>query len=387
MRASSYCHSSCAIVNLPVLMPTSDDEYGFDDLVLDDRALAVLDATERSLATAFTPAPRPRSSPEQQPSKRLKTDHEWVQLQGRQPRERSPPSMGLTKARFSLEDTDLPEITISNGFYSGPGRFFVGSQHSEPSASPKPRYYNCESVDSADSDVILLSVPTEQQTHAPRRDVVATSNNSNSRIPSPSHPKPAPRFSRERNTPIDVVPSPGSPPVHPSPASGSSRAPLTKSLVRSSSFNDAMRAALRNAMSEVDSPALRRSSSTTASYSPPLLSAEPRAYSQRQVPTQIQAMTNPRLERPSYLQCPEQSIPTLRHLHPPRQPSLHGATGPQLTIVSEIPTQHQPTLRDRGPSSIGGMYGFRDELESLKSQVEEVCSIYTAVLPQLTPVP
>jgi hypothetical protein len=360
-------------------MPTSDDEYGFDDLVLDDHALSVLDATERKLAADHTPTSRPGSSPEQQPSKRLKTDHEWTRLQGRQPRERSPPPKGFTKSRFSLEDTDLPEITISNGFYSGPGRFFVGSQQSESPASPHPRHNNCESVDSIDSDVILLSVPNEPRIHTLGREVVATPNNSSPRTSSPAQSNLAPRFSREKGIPTDVVPSRGSPPARrPSPALGSSCAPLVRPLARASSLNDAMRKALRNAMAEIDSPALRRSSSTSSSDSPPLLSAAPRANSQRPASTQTQSMTtNTRLECPSPLQCPEQSMPPL-HLHPPRQPPPHGATEPQLEIVSKTSTQYQPTLRDGDPRD---MYGIRDELETLKSQVEEVCSLPTVVLP------
>ena len=54
-------------------MVTSDDEYGFDDLVLDERTLAVLDATERGLVAAAIPSTsHPRSPAEQQPTKRLK---------------------------------------------------------------------------------------------------------------------------------------------------------------------------------------------------------------------------------------------------------------------------------------------------------------------------
>jgi hypothetical protein len=354
-------------------MPTSDDEYGLDDLVLDDHALAVLDATERSLAAVVTSKHRPRSSPEQQPSKRLKTDHQGVQLQG-QPRERSLPSNSkrLTKATFSLEDTDLPEITISNSFYSGPGRFFVGSQQSEAPESPNPHQNNCESVGNPDSDVILLSVSTEQQIHAPERDTVATPNNSNSRIPSPRQSSLVPQFSRERNTSTDVLPSSGNHPLrHFKPG-----APSTRPLVRASSFNDAMRAALRNAISEVDRPAPQCASSTMSSDTPPLLSV-PRAYSQRQIPTQTQATTDPGLNQSSRSQYTQQSIPPRQQSHPPRQSSLHG---PHLARVSEIPTQCQPTLKGgKDTSPIEHMNGFRGELESLKSQVEEVCSIHIIV--------
>ena len=57
-------------------MTDSDDEYGFENLVLDDRALAVLDATERNFPTlnAHAPIARPRPTPERQPTKRLKTN-------------------------------------------------------------------------------------------------------------------------------------------------------------------------------------------------------------------------------------------------------------------------------------------------------------------------
>lgn len=357
-----------------MLMPTSDDEYGFDDLVLDDCALAALDATERSLTASHTPTSRPRSSPEQQPPKRLKTDRGWVPLYGQQIRERSPLAKGLSRSKFSLEDTDLPEITISNGFYSGPGRFFLGSQQSEPPESPKPHHDSRESVDHAVSDVILSSTPTERRIHAPRRDIVAPPNNHNLRIVPAAQSSLAPQVSGARDISTNVVPSPSNSVDHPDPALDSSRATLK---ARTSSFNDAMRAALRNAMSGIDSPPLRRSSSATSLDSPQLLSATPRANSRRLEPAQTQVMTNSRLELPSHVQCREQSLPPLQHLHPPRPPLLHEATGQQLKMVSQASTQCQPTPRDRNPSPTEDMCGFRDELESLKSQLEEVRATQT----------
>jgi hypothetical protein len=74
----------------------------------------------------------------------------------------SPAPRGLTRSRFSLEDTDLPEITISNGFYTGPGRFFVGTPQSQPSASPNALR---EPPSGTDSDVVLLPTPTVRHVH------------------------------------------------------------------------------------------------------------------------------------------------------------------------------------------------------------------------------
>jgi hypothetical protein len=247
-------------------MTVSDDEYGFDDLVLDDRTLAVLDATERSLTAAIPSTSRPRS-PEQQPTKRLKTTGGWAARYGQQSRERSSPPKGLTKSRFSLEDTDLPEITISNGFYSGPGRFFAGSQQSEPTASPKTLQNPRESAVDSDADVVLRTTGL-QQVHAPGRTVLAPSNYTSKKFP-PTQPGAASQSSRERTIPTNVVRGPRNPPNrHPSPALGSTNGSRPIPLTRSSSFNDVMRAALRSALSEVDAPALRPSSSTASSGSP-----------------------------------------------------------------------------------------------------------------------
>jgi hypothetical protein len=240
-------------------MTTSDDEYAFDDLVLDDRTLAVLDATEQSL-TAAIPSTSP---PEQQPTKRLKTNGGWAPRYGQQPRESSSSSSRLTKSRFSLEDTDLPEITISNGFYSGPGRFFASSQQSESPTSPN----NPESIVDSGPDVVLQ--PTAPQPgHASARTVVASSNHPSKRFLS-AQPGVASHSSRERTVPANVVQGHRKPFTrHPSPAFGVNHAPRPTPLARSSSFNDAMRAALRSALSEIGSPAIRPLSLTASSGSP-----------------------------------------------------------------------------------------------------------------------
>jgi hypothetical protein len=311
-------------------MTTSDDEYGFDDLVLDDRTLAVLDATERNF-TAHPPITRPRSSPERQPTKRLKTNHGWVP---RQEREVSPALRGLTRSRFSLEDTDLPEITISNGFYTGPGRFFVGTPQSQPSASPNALREQPPS--GTDSDVVLLPTPTVR--HPPGRSIVAPPPNRQPRVVS----TPVPGTERSTRS----VGS-GNPPPLPRASSPAARAsPLT----RSSSFSDAMRTALRNAISEADGPALQRSSSTASPDTPSPLSAGPR----------IPLLPNQSHSRPSHhLLRRERSLPPTQRLQVPRQPSPHQPTStPRLNISS-----------------------VRDELvESLRSEVEEVPFFFPLIL-------
>ena len=321
-------------------MTTSDDEYGFDDLVLDDHTLAALDATERNHITLNAQAPitRPRSSPERQsPIKRLKTNHGWVPLHGRPEREASPAPRSLTRSRFSLEDTDLPEITISNGFYTGPGRFFVGTPQSQPSASPNALREPPPS--GTDSDVVLLPTPTVRH-HVPAppgRSIVAPPPNRQPRVVSTPVP------GTERST-RSVVGS-GNPPP---PARASSPAARASPLTRSSSFSDAMRAALRSAISEADGPALQRSSSTASSDTPSPLSAGPQAYTPR-----LPLLPNQSHSRPSHLLRRERSLPpTTQRLQVPRQPSPHQPTG----------SQHQSTPKPN----------IRDELESLRSEVEEV---------------
>lgn len=352
-------------------MVASDDEYGFDDLVLDDRTLAVLDATERSLAAVNPSISHPRSPPEQQPTKRLKTAGGWVPLHGQQPHERPSSSNRLTKSKFSLEDTDLPEITISNGFYSGPGRFFVGSQLSEPPASPKALPNSREPAGDADSDVIMLPTPT-QQVHVPGRVVVAHPNDTSRKYP-PAQPSLALQSDRERVIPTNaVVPGPRIHPIrHPTPTLSSANVSRPNSLTRSSSFNDSMRAALRSALSEVDSPALRRSSS--GSLSP--LSA-PRASFQEPIPNPSQGTTHSQLERLPHLQRREQSLPPRQHLRPHRQSSQHRSIRPQPELVSQPVTPFQRHPIDQKISASGDLPASRDELESLRSQVEEVRSAY-----------
>ena len=324
-------------------MTPSDDEYGFDDLVLDDRTLAVLDATERN----FTTHARPRSSPERQPTKRLKTNQGWVPRHVQQQPEREMPSVprGLTRSRFSLEDTDLPEITISNGFYSGPGRFFVATPQSQrqPSASP-----NAPSA-TVDSDVVLLPTPTVRNVQAPGRNIAAPPN----RQPRVSAPSITSVPGTERSIRSVVALGSGHPPRRdPSPARAS---PFT----RSSSFSDAMRTALRNAISETDGMV----SSTASSNTPSPMSAAPQA----RLPTQV--VTLPRRERSAHLLRRERSLPPTQRLQVSRQPSPH-PTGSQ---------HHQSTPRDPA---------VRDELEALRSEVEEVrfrvCSVlYFLLIPSL----
>jgi hypothetical protein len=352
-------------------MTASDDEYGFDDLVLDDRALAVLDATERNFTTlnAHAPNTRRRSSPER-PTKRLKTNQGWVPRHGQQPeREISPAPRGLPRSRFSLEDTDLPEITISNGFYSRPGRFFAETpqSQSQPSASPNaPRDNNREPPSgTVDSDVVLLPTPTVRHVHAPGRNNIAAPPNRQPRVSPPVPPSVTSVPSTERSMRSIVALGSGHPPPRRDPSSARAN-PLT----RSSSFSDGMRAALRNAISETDSPALQRSSSTTTTLSntPSPLSTAPQA--RLPLPNQTQVASHSRHERPAHLLRREKSLPPTQRLQESRQPSPHQPTG----------SQHQPTPRERCVPPIGDA---RDELESLRSEVEEVRFAYIVPLPPL----
>lgn len=355
-------------------MVSSDDEYGFDDLVLDERTLAVLDATERGLAAAIPSTSHSRSPTEQQPTKRLKTSDGWVPLHGQQPLRRSSPPKVPTKSRFSLEDTDLPEITISNGFYSGPGRFFVGSQQSESPASPKALH---NSRGDADSDVVLLPTPT-QQGHPPGGASVKPLNHTSRNSPA-AQPGPASQHNRERIASTSILPgSRKAPSRHPSPALTYANASRTAPMTRSSSFSDTMRAALRSALSEVDSPAIRRSSSTTSSNPPsPPSAAAPRAYFQESVPVPTQATAHSRLERLSHLQHRGQSLPP-QHLQPHRLPSQREASTPRPARVSQTVTQRQRTPLDQTVLPVGDLSAFQDDLESLRAQVEEARSAHPA---------
>ena len=361
-------------------MISSDDEYGFDDLVLDDRTLAVLDATERGLAAAIPSTSRPRSPPaDQQPTKRLKTDDGWIPLQGQQqPRKRSPPSKGQPKSRFSLEDTDLPEITISNGFYSGPGRFFAGSQPPEPAESPNALHNSRGPGADADSDVVLLPTPT-QHGHPPGGAVVASTSHAARKLP-PAQLGLASQPSRERTIPTSTLPGSRRASIrHQSPALTVANASRPSTLTRSSSFSDTMRAALRSALSEVDSPALRRSTSTTSSGPPSPPSAASRAHFQEPVPNPTQVATHSRLSHP---QRREQSLPP-QHLRRHRQSAQHAASRPQPARVSQMVAQRQRTPVEQ---TGGASPTFQNELESLRLHVEEARSVHSAIFLSLIPV-
>jgi hypothetical protein len=356
-------------------MVTSDDEYDFDDLVLDERTLAVLDATERDLVAAIPSTSHPRSPAEQQPTKRLKTNDGWVPLQ-QQPHKRSSPSKGIPKSRFSLEDTDLPEITISNGFYSGPGRFFVGSQQSEPpTTSPRalPTNTRGSTVD-ADSDIVMLPTPS-QQGH-PLREASVVLPNDTSRKSHLAQPSLALQSNRERNVPTsNVVSGPRKAPIR---HAGPSNASRSSTLTRSSSFSDAMRAAVRSALSEVDSPAIQRSSSAASSDSPSSQAAAPRAHLQEPVPTPPQATVHSRLERFSHSQRRERSLPP-QNLQPHRPPSQHEASRTQLARVSQMVRQRQRIPLDQTIMLIGDLFAFQAENETLRSHLEEVRSACPAI--------
>lgn len=349
-------------------MVTSDDEYGFDDLVLDERTLAVLDATERDLVAAIPSTSHPRSPAEQKPTKRLKTSNGWVPQQ-QQPHKRSTPSKGMPRSRFSLEDTDLPEITISNGFYSGPGRFFVGSQQSEPPTSLRALPYNTRgSTVDAESDVVVLPTPS-QQAH-PLRQASVVPPNETSRKLLLAQPSLASQSNRESTS--------NGPKKAPIRHTGPSNASRPSTLTRSSSFNDTMRAAVRSALSEVDSPAIRRSSSAASSDSPSSQAAAPRAHLQEPVSNLPQSTVHSRLERISHSQHRERSLPP-QHSQPHRPPSQHEASRAQFSRVSQTVRQRQHTFLKQTILLIGHLFTFQDEMETLRFQVEEVRSACLAI--------
>jgi hypothetical protein len=302
-------------------MTTSDDEYGFDELVLDHRTLAVLDATERTLTSPDPSISHPRPPLQQPPTKRLKTVGGWVPFHGQQHRERSSPSKGTVNSRFSLEDTDLPEITIRNGFYSGPGRFFIASQQPDLPASQKALSKSHESTIDADS-----------------------------RESPPAQPGLASRSAEVRTIPTNNVPGPRNPTVrHPSPALNHANTSRPSSLSRSSSFNDAMRAALRSALAQVDNPTLQGTSPITSSGSPSLRSAAPRANVQGHTPNPTQVATHSQ----QFGMIRPQPEPTVTQ----RQRAMIGQT---VLAIEDLPAS-----RDR------------DVLESLRSQVDEARSART----------
>lgn len=100
----------------------NSDDYFEDDIVFDDEALAALDAEESKFIASqaqatSTQRPPPlyhsRYVPPQPPAKRQKTASGWrapVQVQQR-------PAVPPGPAAYSLEDLDLPEISVRDGFY------------------------------------------------------------------------------------------------------------------------------------------------------------------------------------------------------------------------------------------------------------------------------
>lgn len=81
------------------LMDGSDD-YFVDEIVLDEEAIAALDEEE----SKFVATQHPRPTIPQPPAKRQKTAHGW-----------NPPPQASRS--YSIEDLDLPEISVKDGFY------------------------------------------------------------------------------------------------------------------------------------------------------------------------------------------------------------------------------------------------------------------------------
>lgn len=111
----------------------NSDDY-FDDIVLDDEALAVLDAEEDKFkasqaAQANSLPHHPQPIPQQYsrnfapvpPAKRQKTANGWRAPVQPQPPPLAPPRAPVPVARaptaYSIEDLDLPEISVRDGFY------------------------------------------------------------------------------------------------------------------------------------------------------------------------------------------------------------------------------------------------------------------------------
>lgn len=107
----------------------NSDDYFEDDIVFDDEALAALDAEEskfmasQAQTTSNQRAPplqyaRP-TLPPQPPAKRQKTATGWRAPIQAQPQAQAQfrPSVAPAPAAYSLEDLDLPEISVRNGFY------------------------------------------------------------------------------------------------------------------------------------------------------------------------------------------------------------------------------------------------------------------------------
>ena len=96
----------------------NSDDYFDDDIVFDEETIAKLDEEESKFvtqqpnrpaqSTTRLPATQQHTPPfaPQQPTKRLKTAHAW-----------SPPVPAPPGRNFSLEDLELPEISVNQGFY------------------------------------------------------------------------------------------------------------------------------------------------------------------------------------------------------------------------------------------------------------------------------
>ncbi|KAI0260883.1 hypothetical protein BC834DRAFT_503632 [Gloeopeniophorella convolvens] len=303
-------------------MADSDDEYGFDDIVLDDQILAALDATERNFNAARAPRPRPPDShTPAPPAKRLKTNSGWAPPQVQQPRKVTPPPKPKVSSRFSLEDMDLPEITVNNGFYSNQGHPSTESQQPESPVSQNVRRPGPG-----------MSLASARASVAPQL--------SAKHSPAPSNATAGPSMARiARNT---ITPSSRNPATrHASPALTSKPAARTNALTRTSSFSDGMRAALRNAISEVNNEVASSMNASSGAVAPS---------AHVQPPSQVLLQTQTQM-------APRAQPQPLSHLRP-RQ--LYQQRQQQVAVTSQR------------TSSIEDMSSLKDELAALRSQVQEL---------------
>jgi hypothetical protein len=98
---------------------TDSDDYFIDDIVLDDDALAILDAEEQKFTRSQSQNPRRRLD-DPSPSKRQRTEEGWK------------PSRPRTRVEQWDELEDLPEVSVRDD-----GTYTLASQRVPSSYHPK----------------------------------------------------------------------------------------------------------------------------------------------------------------------------------------------------------------------------------------------------------